>query len=161
MRRLAAVLLAALIALGSAAAAVEPGERLDDPALEARARDISRNLRCLVCQNQSIDDSNADLARDLRLLVRRRLLAGDDDAAVIAYVTDRYGDFVLLRPPFQPNTWLLWLTPLAVLALGAGGLGLAVRQRRRAVPEAPPLSPEERARIEEILGAEGARTPAP
>ena len=93
--------------------------------------------------------------------MRQRLLAGDDDAAVIAYVTDRYGDFVLLRPPFQPNTWLLWLTPLAVLALGAGTLLLYVRQRRGSAAEAPPLIPEERARIEEILGADKAGTPGP
>lgn len=111
--------LAALLLLGAAgAAAVEPGERLSDPALEARARALSQELRCLVCQNQSIDDSSAPLARDLRLLVRERLQAGDGDAAVRDYLVARYGDFVLLRPPVKAATLALWLAPPILLALG-------------------------------------------
>ena len=134
------------------ARAVLPDEMLADPALEARARDISQELRCLVCQNQSIDDSNAPLARDLRLLVRERLKAGDGDRAVIDYVTDRYGDFARLKPPFQPNTWLLWLGPLAVALLGATGVAWRLRSRRAAgEPASPPLSAEERQRLARLL----------
>ncbi len=110
------------------AKAVEPDEILEDPALEARARDISRELRCLVCRNESIDESNADLARDLRLFVRDRLVAGKTDAEVIAEVRDRYGDYVLLKPPLSPATVTLWLAPLAVLVLG-GLLAVAVFRR--------------------------------
>ena len=110
--------LALLLLVATQARALEPGEMLADPALEARARGISRELRCLVCQNQSIDDSNADLARDLRRVVRERLQAGDSDPAVIGYVTARYGDFVLLTPPFKAATWALWLGPPAVLIAG-------------------------------------------
>jgi cytochrome c-type biogenesis protein CcmH len=109
--------------------AVEPAERLADPALEARARGLSKELRCLVCQNQSIDESNADLAHDLRLLLRQRLVAGDTDRQVLDYIAARYGVFVLLDPPFAPLTWVLWLTP-PVLVLGGGGL-LLLRARRR------------------------------
>lgn len=104
------------------AAAVEPGEVLPDKALEARARGLSAKLRCLVCQNQSIDDSNAPLAKDLRLLVRERLSVGESDDAVISYIVARYGDFVLLQPPFKPSTILLWLAPL----LGLAGIGYAL-----------------------------------
>lgn len=134
------------------AAAVQPDEVLQDPALEARARDISKHLRCLVCQNQSIDDSDADLARDLRIIVRERLKAGESDDRVIAYITARYGDFVLLKPPFRPATWLLWLGPAAVLLLGAAGIVVTMR-RRRATPEAPPpdLSDAERHRLADLL----------
>lgn len=117
-RFLLAMLLAPLLLLGAEAGAVEPDEMLKDPALEARARAISRELRCLVCQNQSIDDSNAGLAHDLRVLVRERLKAGDSDAQVMAFITARYGDFVLLRPPFKPTTYVLWLGPLAVFLMG-------------------------------------------
>ena len=109
---------------------------LADPALEARARHLSQDLRCLVCQNQSIDDSNAELARDLRLLVRERLAAGDSDAAVLAFVESRYGEFVLLRPPFRPHTLLLWLTPLLLLGAAA---------------QPAPLSPAEQQRLEALL----------
>ncbi|HEY1431002.1 MAG TPA: cytochrome c-type biogenesis protein, partial [Stellaceae bacterium] len=101
--------------------AVEPSERLADPGLEARARVISQDLRCLVCQNESIDESNAQLAHDLRLLVRRRLVAGDTDQQLLNYIVARYGVFVLLNPPFEPVTWLLWLGPPA-LVLGAGAI---------------------------------------
>ena len=106
---------AALICALTPAHAVEPGEMLKDPALEARARKLSQELRCVVCQNQSIDDSNAPLAHDLRVIVRERLPAGDTDSQVLAFVEARYGEFVLLRPPFKPQTLLLWLTPLLLL----------------------------------------------
>src|SRR5262245_39310993 len=112
-RRLLAAL--ALLALLLPAHAVEPDEMLRDPQLEARARQLSQALRCLVCQNQSIDDSNAGLARDLRVLVRERLSAGDSDQAVLAFVAARYGDFVLLRPPLEAHTLLLWAAPLLML----------------------------------------------
>jgi len=137
------------LTLTGAAHAVEPREVLADPALEARARDISRDIRCLVCQNQSIDDSNADLARDLRIIVRERLAAGDSDAAVRAYLVARYGDFVLLRPPVKPETWLLWFGPAALLALGAAGIGLYHRRRRASAPA--PLNAEEQRRLAAVL----------
>ena len=158
-RRLAAVaMLAGLVWAAAEPApvwAVSPDEVLADPALEARARDISRDLRCLVCQNQSIDDSNAGLARDLRLLVRERLKAGDSDDAVIAWLTARYGDFVRLKPPFQPNTWLLWLGPPLVLAAGAAAIAWRLGTRRAAPPPAP-LSADERARLQRVLESDGA-----
>ena len=146
-------LIVAAIAWAPPAGAVLPDEMLADPALEARARDISQDLRCLVCQNQSIDDSSAPLARDLRLLVRERLKAGDSDQAVVDYVTARYGDFARLKPPFQPNTWLLWLGPLAVAALGAMGVAWRLRRRSAAAQDAapPPLSAEERETLARLL----------
>jgi cytochrome c-type biogenesis protein CcmH len=122
------VALAALLLALSPARAVEPDEVLADPALEARARAISAGLRCVQCQNQTIDESNAPLARDLRLIVRERLEAGDSDAEVVAHVRARYGDFVLLKPPFNPHTALLWIGPF--LALAAGGGFLLWRMRR-------------------------------
>src|SRR5712671_4861633 len=129
IRRLAlAVAVAAALAAPSAYA-VEPAERLADPALEARARALSQELRCLVCQNQSIDDSSADLAHDLRVLVRERLAAGDSDRQVLDYLTRRYGDYVLLRPPLKPATWLLWFGPPALLIIGFAGLIGANRRR--------------------------------
>jgi cytochrome c-type biogenesis protein CcmH len=136
------------------AQAVEPSERLADPVLEARARTISRELRCLVCQNQSIDESSADLAHDLRVLVRQRLVAGDTDKQVLDYIVARYGTFVLLDPPFEPATWLLWLGP-PLLVLGAGGFLLVRAQRRRADSGPAPLSPEEDARAAILLGDHG------
>jgi cytochrome c-type biogenesis protein CcmH len=139
-----------LLCQGVAALAVEPDEMLADPALEARAREISKELRCLVCQNQSIDDSSADLARDLRVLVRQRLVAGDSDEQVIQYVADRYGDFVLLRPPLKPATLALWLAPPLLLAVG-GVMSILYLRRRRAIEAARPLSPEEQQRLDEIL----------
>src|SRR5499427_8489486 len=135
----ARLLLALALAIaigGTAARAVEPGERLADPALEARARTLSNELRCLVCQNQSIDESNADLAHDLRLLLRQRLAAGDTDQQVLDYLVARYGVFVLLDPPFLPTTWLLWLAP-PLLVLGAGALVEVRARRRRPDPELP------------------------
>lgn len=139
-----------LLALSTPAFAVQPGEKLDDPALEARARTISKELRCLVCQNQSIDDSDADLAADLRRLVRDRLTAGDSDTEVIDYIVARYGEFVLLRPPFEPATLLLWLSPFAVIVLGGAGLLLVLRRRRgEMTPQA--LDLEEKSRIAALL----------
>ena len=145
-----AALFACLLLLAPAQA-VEPGEALADPALEARARDLSVDLRCLVCQNQSIDDSHAPLAKDLRLLVRERLAAGDSDEQVRTYLVQRYGDFVLLKPPLRIGTLLLWGAPLLVLV--AGAFGLVMASRRRNAPVAPAaLSAEERARLDKLLG---------
>ena len=145
MIRLAALL---FLAWMTAAAAVEPGEQLADPALEERAREISAGLRCLVCQNQSIDDSDAPLARDLRLLVRQRLEAGDSDDSVRDYLVARYGDFILLKPPFEAGTLLLWLTPAIVLLIG--GFVLWRRDTRNALSTAG-LSDEEEARLAELV----------
>jgi cytochrome c-type biogenesis protein CcmH len=128
--------------------AVQPDEILADSTLESRARALSKELRCMVCQNQSIDDSDAPLARDLRILVRERLQAGDTDQQVTAFLIARYGEFVLLRPRFSPRTAVLWLTPLGVLVFGA--LGLAMASRRRAEREAN-LTPQEQARLADIL----------
>jgi cytochrome c-type biogenesis protein CcmH len=146
----------ALTNLGAFALAVEPGERLADPALEARARAISGELRCLVCQNESIDDSNADLAHDIRMLVRQRLTAGESNAQVVQSVVDRYGQFVLLKPPVEPATYVLWFGPPIVLALGlAGSIAWIVQRRRRQTDTPPALSPEERARLDELLRESG------
>lgn len=154
MRTRSLLVLALVLWSGLALAAVTPGEQLADPALEARARGIGRELRCLVCQNQSIDDSDADLARDLRLLVRERLVKGDSDAAVLSYITERYGDFVLLKPPVRPATVLLWAGPALFLAIGAAVLVLW--RRRQLVEPTPPLSDAERARVEALLNEAGA-----
>ena len=137
------------------AGAVNPDEMLDDPALEARAREISKGLRCLVCQNQSIDDSDADLARDLRVLVRERLVSGDSDGQVIDYVVSRYGDFVLLRPPFKATTYALWLGPALIGGLGI--LAMVAFYRRRTAAAAgvraapPPLTEDAKRRLETLL----------
>ena len=137
-----------------ALAATSPTEMLTDPALEARARVLGKELRCLVCQNQSIDDSDAELARDLRRVVRDRLVAGDSDAQVIAYVTERYGDFVLLNPPVKPATWLLWFGP-AIVLLGGGALVVAwFRGRGRDVVAADELDAKERERLRRLLADE-------
>ncbi|OYQ35376.1 cytochrome C biogenesis protein CcmH [Niveispirillum lacus] len=148
---IAAALVAAFLCVP--ALAVMPNEKLADPAMEARAREISKELRCLVCQNQSIDDSNADLARDLRVLVRERLVAGDSNEQVLAYVHDRYGDFVLLRPPVTGYTALLWGGPFALLLLAGLGTALYMRQRRRDVETmpVPTLTAEEEARLMVLL----------
>ena len=146
-----AAFLLALALLAPAAHAVQPDEILPDPALEARARAITRELRCVVCQSESIDDSNADIARDLRLLVRERIVTGDSDTQVQAFVVDRYGEFVLVRPPFTARNAALWLSgPLLLLA--GGGIAFAFIRRRAAAPapERRPLSPEEEARLSEI-----------
>ncbi len=148
----AAVALWLLAALAAPALGVEPDEILADPALEARARTISQGLRCLVCQNQSIDDSGADLARDLRHLVRERLLAGDSDDQVRAFLVERYGDFLLLDPPMKPKTWGLWFGPAVILLVAAVGM-LAYFRRRHGAPE-PPLSADEAARLAALLERE-------
>jgi cytochrome c-type biogenesis protein CcmH len=142
-----------LIAFGLAlpALAVEPGERLADPAQEARARALSAELRCLVCQNQSIDDSNAPLAKDLRVLVREQIKAGRSDGEVMSYIVGRYGDFVLLRPRVTWSTALLWLTPL--LILGTVGFLLMQRRRHALAGDAPPLTVEEQQRLDALLKA--------
>lgn len=150
MTRLFAAL-ALLIALSGPAFAIQPDEVLADPALEARARDLSKGLRCLVCQNQSIDDSDADLARDLRIILRERLTAGDSDAQVIAFLTARYGDFVLLKPPIKPVTWALWFGPAALLLLGAGGIVIGMRRRKAGGAALDALSDSERTRLAAIL----------
>lgn len=144
-------LAALLIAAPLAALAVEPGEELKNPVLEARARVLSRDIRCLVCQNQSIDDSNAPLARDLRLIVRERLMAGDSDDGIIQYLVARYGDFVRLQPPMKPATYALWFGPAAILALGAAGILIFFARRRRRIETPAPLSTEERARLDRLL----------
>jgi cytochrome c-type biogenesis protein CcmH len=144
-----ALLAAALIALALPAGAVQPDEVLDDPVLEQRARDISEGLRCLVCQNESIDESNAGLARDLRLLVRERLVAGDSDADVIDFVVERYGEFVLLSPPATGSTLLLWGAPVALLLLGAGIAAAHVTRQQRAPAET--LSEAEEARLRDLM----------
>ncbi|HXP04319.1 MAG TPA: cytochrome c-type biogenesis protein [Stellaceae bacterium] len=144
----ALLLLAALAPVP--AHAVRPDEVLPDPALEARTRDIGKELRCLVCRNQSVDDSDADLAHDIRALVRQRLTAGDSNAQVIAYIRSRYGDYVLLKPPFQLDTWLLWGGPAVILLLGIGGIGRYLRRQARKAA-APPLSDDERQRLAQML----------
>jgi cytochrome c-type biogenesis protein CcmH len=153
MKRLISLLfLLALLPLP--AGAVNPDERLSDPGLEARARQLSQGLRCLVCQNQSIDDSNATLAHDLRVLVRERLTLGDSDEQVIQYLRARYGDYILLRPPLESTTWLLWFGP-GVALLGAG-IAVAVLTRRRTAPvPPPPLDSAERARLDGLLNSDG------
>ncbi len=140
----------AALLLATAAGAVEPGEQLADPALETRARAISTELRCVQCQNQTIDESNAPLARDLRVIVRERLLAGDSDEEVVAFVQARYGDFVLLKPPFSAETAILWIGPFAVLALA--GYWLARRPRSAAAAEPQPLTAEDEAQVDAALG---------
>jgi cytochrome c-type biogenesis protein CcmH len=150
-RLLAALAMLLCLAATAAHAATSPDEVLADPALEQRARALGKQLRCLVCQNQSIDDSDADLARDLRLLVRERLVAGDSDAAIIEFLTARYGDFVLLRPPVRPATWGLWFGPLLLLVAAGAGIVIFLRRRRAAVTAAAPLSAEEQARLDALL----------
>lgn len=151
------VALIAALAMIAPVRAVEPDEVLSDPKLEARARDISAGLRCLVCQNQSIDDSHAPLARDLRKLVRERLVAGDTDQGVRDYIVQRYGEFVLLKPPLNLETVLLWLAPALLLI---GGAVLGYHQLRPAAPSQAasggeaPLSPDEQRRLDEILKRE-------
>ena len=124
---------------------------MTDPRLEARARALSAQLRCMVCQNESIDESHADLARDLRVLVRERLQAGDSDEQIRAYLVRRYGDFILLKPPFKLETWLLWGAPLLILLAG-GGIIFVARRRQRSYAPATPLSETERAKLEDMLG---------
>ncbi|NYS23401.1 cytochrome c-type biogenesis protein CcmH [Rhodobacteraceae bacterium 2376] len=143
--------------LGAAAmAGPQPDEILDDPALEARARALSADLRCMVCRNESIDESNADLARDMRLLVRERLLEGDDDAEVLAFVVDRYGEFVLLRPTTEGANMILWISAPVMLLLALISAAVYLR-RRESAPDIGPdeLSEEERARLDALLKDRG------
>jgi cytochrome c-type biogenesis protein CcmH len=151
MRRRAALAALLLLAGVNAAGAVEPRERLADPTLEARARALSKELRCLVCQNESIDDSNADLAHDLRVLLRERIAGGDSDAQTLQFLVNRYGDFVLLKPPVGPATYALWFGPPTVLALGAIGALFYLRRRRTGVAEPAPLTEAERQRVASLL----------
>jgi cytochrome c-type biogenesis protein CcmH len=159
LKNILAVIFAAIWIAGlSAAYAVQPDEIMADPVKESRARDLSRELRCMVCQNQSIDDSEAPLARDLRLLVRERIAAGDSDAQVIDFLVARYGEFVLLKPRLNSHTWLLWLLP--PLALAGGGFALWAHNRRRSRSGAAEdqslfkLSADEEARLERLIAAE-------
>jgi cytochrome c-type biogenesis protein CcmH len=161
LKQILVCIFAFAVMMGSSAAyAVQPDEIMSDPAKEARARDLSRELRCMVCQNQSIDDSEAPLARDLRLLVRERIAAGDSDAQVIDFLVARYGEFVLLKPRFERHTLLLWLLP--PLALAGGGLALWMYGRRRARSAAAEeqtsfrLTAEEEARLERLIAVEPA-----
>jgi len=132
--------------------AVEPDEILADPALEERAREISRELRCVVCQNEPIDSSNAGVARDLRLLVRERLVAGDSDDEVVDFVVARYGDYVLFRPPFKPSTYALWIGPFVIMGLGALGVAIMLMRRPRKLDAASvALNPEEEAQLAALL----------
>lgn len=145
-------LLLCLVLLMSPAWAVQPDEVLDDPVLEDRARELSKGLRCLVCRNESIDDSNADLARDLRLLVRERLVAGDTDAEAIAFIVDRYGEYVLLKPQTGGSNLFLWLAGPAMLLLAGAGGALYLRGRSTATaPTEAGLSDAEEARLKEIM----------
>ena len=151
MRRIAFILGLMLLA-APAVQAVQPDEILPNPALEQRARNISGGLRCLVCQNQSIDDSDAPLARDLRILVRERIVAGDDDKAVVDFVVARYGDFVLLRPPLNAQTLLLWGAPFLILLAGMAFVWRRGRQRIGEEVAAPvPLTDEERSRVDRLM----------
>jgi cytochrome c-type biogenesis protein CcmH len=156
LKRILACVFALSVMIGSSAAyAVQPDEIMSDPAKELRARHLSRELRCMVCQNQSIDDSEAPLARDLRLLVRERIAAGDSDGQVLNFLVARYGEFVLLKPRLEPRTWLLWL--LSPLALAGGGLVLWVQGRRRSRSatgqdnSTVKLTAEEEARLKELI----------
>jgi cytochrome c-type biogenesis protein CcmH len=161
LKQLVAWIFVAAVLMASPAFAVQPDEIMGDPAKEARARELSRELRCMVCQNQSIDDSEAPLARDLRLLVRERIAAGDSDNQVMDFLVARYGEFVLLKPRVNQHTLLLWLVP--PLALAGGGLALWLHNRRRqksagiADPSLLHLTEEEEARIDRLLSAEAAR----
>lgn len=149
------VLAVAACWIASPALAVNPSEQLGNPKLEARARTIGAELRCVVCQNQTIDDSDAPLASDLRVLLRQRLTAGDTDAQAIAFVVDRYGRFVLLKPPVERDTLILWWAPAVVVGVGALTTLAYVRRRARA-NEPPPLDDDERARLARIVGGDGA-----
>jgi cytochrome c-type biogenesis protein CcmH len=155
MRWLHLIMLLLALAAPSATWAVQPDEVLSDATLEARARSLSKELRCMVCQNQSIDDSDAPLARDLRVLVRERLQAGDSDRQVIDFLVARYGEFVLLRPRLSAHTAVLWLGPAAIVLIGACGLWWAMRRRQgdasARAAETAKLSPEEEARLSELM----------
>lgn len=151
-RRLFVAILVASLCFGAQSTfAVQPDEVLDDPALEERARALSLGLRCLVCQNQSIDDSDAPLAKDLRVLVRERLQAGDTDEEIIDFVVSRYGEFVLLKPRLTPHTWVLWFATPLILLIGLGAIAALYlrRTQRPAVPK--PLSTKEKQRLQDLV----------
>jgi cytochrome c-type biogenesis protein CcmH len=155
MRLLARILSAAAVAVSLMtvqAVAVQPDEMLQDQALETRARTLSRELRCMVCQNQSIDDSDAPLARDLRLLVRERLTKGDSDQQVLDFLVARYGEFVLLKPRFEWRTLVLWVTPPGVVIVGLVALYVFSRKRRQPGVHNVPLTPQERDKIAKLTG---------
>ena len=154
MRRLATIATLIFAVASVQALAVQPDEMLNDPKLEARARELSREIRCMVCQNQSIDDSNAELAKDLRVLVRERIVAGDSDQQVLDYIVSRYGEFVLLKPPFAVNTILLWGMPVFLLLIG-GAVVFRQAARRRQVQASAPLDADEQRELDEILGGDG------
>jgi cytochrome c-type biogenesis protein CcmH len=151
MRRLAAIALVLAAIASSSSLAVQPEEMLRDPKLEARARELSRELRCMVCQNQSIDESEAPLARDLRLLVRERITKGDTDQQVLDFLVVRYGEFVLLKPPLESRTIILWALPPVALLAGAVGLFFAVRRRRTVQLEPATLSNEEQRKLSTLV----------
>jgi len=161
--RVLLLVLVVLSARGPMAWAVEPDEILKDPALETRARHLSAQLRCMVCQNESIDESHADLARDLRLLVREQLVAGKSDEEIRRYLVARYGPFILLQPPFEPTTVLLWGTPLLILIGGGFVLWRAARNRSRGaaqtVTQVAPLDPAEQKRLDQLLGGQDGDAP--
>src|SRR5271157_3270908 len=154
MRRLRFALAFGFALIAAPALSVQPDEVMKDPGLETRARALSAELRCMVCQNQSIDDSDAPLARDIRILIRQRIAEGETNDAVRAYLVSRYGDFILLKPPFKPETLLLWLSP--ALVLGAG-VAAALYARRRAPRATPALSAEEEARLAALTGGDATR----
>jgi cytochrome c-type biogenesis protein CcmH len=151
MRRFALIVLLMVLAAPEGALSVQPDEILKDPALETRARDLSRELRCMVCQNQSIDDSEAPLARDLRLLVRERLTKGDSDQQVLDFLVSRYGAFVLLKPPLEWHTLLLWGLPPAALIAGITSLMVMARRRKTASRDTEVLSQEEEQRLSTLV----------
>jgi cytochrome c-type biogenesis protein CcmH len=150
--RIAFLVLIALLALAPLARAVEPGEMLSDPKLEARARALGEELRCMVCQNETIEESSATLAHDLRVILRERLVAGDSDQQAIQYIVNRYGQFVLLKPPVEPATYALWFGPPGLLLLAGAGTLFYLRRHRPGAAMAPaPLSAEEGARVAALL----------
>lgn len=152
------IVLAAVVALSTPALAVDPDEVLDDPVLEQRAREVSKDLRCVVCQNQSIDDSDSGIAKKMRVLVRDRISQGDSNQEVKDYLVSRYGDFVLLKPPVKAKTLILWFGPAVMVVIGLIGIIFYYRRRAKEKPEnagAKPLSPQEKARLEALLKEEG------
>ena len=150
------IILFVSLLMAGAAGAVEPHEMLKDPALEARAREVSKSLRCVVCQNETIDESSADIARDMRLLVRVRILAGDTNEQVHAFLVSRYGDYILLMPRFRAGTAVLWLGPLAILVFGAWVVARRLRARTVHTPDS--LTPQEEETLR-ALARDGDRTP--
>ncbi len=157
-RLLFATLLACFAFAADTASAVQPDEVLEDPALETRARALSAGLRCLVCQNQSIDDSNAPLAKDLRVLVRERLKAGDSDEEIIAFIVSRYGEFVLLKPRLNAHTWVLWFATLLVLLAALAAILVSYRRRAIGAERPKPLSAKEKKRLADLVGEAGRKT---